>query len=110
MPKAAVIIGAAAGVGRATAWEFARNSCDVALLPYEPSRLEEAAAECRDRGAIVLCPIGPRLPIRATAILLLPSKIRNLRLPGCAVIRILSRQDRHNADGAQHSSDQYAAV
>lgn len=47
MPKVVVITGASAGVGRATAEEFARNGYDVALLAREPARLERAAAELR---------------------------------------------------------------
>ncbi|WP_158930854.1 SDR family oxidoreductase [Acidisphaera sp. S103] len=54
MPKIAVITGAGAGVGRATAVEFARNGCDVALLSRDPARLEEAAAECRGLGVRAL--------------------------------------------------------
>ena len=45
MRKIVVITGAGAGVGRATATEFARNGCDVALLSRDPARLEEAASE-----------------------------------------------------------------
>jgi len=47
MPKIVVITGASAGVGRATAEEFARNGYDVALLAREPARLERAASELR---------------------------------------------------------------
>ena len=54
MPKIAVITGAGAGVGRATALEFARNGCDVALLSRDPDRLEAAAAQCRAHGVRAL--------------------------------------------------------
>ena len=47
MPKVVVITGASAGVGRATAAEFARQGYDVALLAREPGRLEAAAADLR---------------------------------------------------------------
>ena len=47
MPKVVVITGASAGVGRATAAEFARQGYDVALLAREPARLEAAAADLR---------------------------------------------------------------
>ena len=50
MRKVVVITGAGAGVGRATATEFARNGCDVALLSRDPDRLEHAAAELRNFG------------------------------------------------------------
>ena len=50
MPKIAVITGAGAGVGRATAREFARQGFDVALLSRDPARLENAADEVRRHG------------------------------------------------------------
>jgi NAD(P)-dependent dehydrogenase (short-subunit alcohol dehydrogenase family) len=50
MGKIVVITGAGAGIGRATATEFARNGCDVALLSRDPDRLEHAAAELRRFG------------------------------------------------------------
>ena len=50
MSKIVVITGAGAGVGRATATEFARNGCDVALLSRDPERLEHATAELRRFG------------------------------------------------------------
>ena len=54
MGKIVVITGAGAGVGRATATEFARNGCDVALLSRDPERLEHAAAELRRYGVRAL--------------------------------------------------------
>ncbi|MDR5752887.1 MULTISPECIES: SDR family oxidoreductase [unclassified Caballeronia] len=44
MAKIAVVTGGGAGVGRATAEEFARHGYDVALLSREPERLKHAAA------------------------------------------------------------------
>ncbi len=54
MGKIVVITGAGAGVGRATATEFARNGCDVALLSRDPDRLEHAASELRRFGVRAL--------------------------------------------------------
>ena len=54
MGKIVVITGAGAGVGRATATEFARNGCDVALLSRDPDRLERAASELRGFGVRAL--------------------------------------------------------
>ena len=49
-----VITGASAGVGRATAREFAAHGCDVALIARNRERLEAAARECRARGVRAL--------------------------------------------------------
>ncbi|MGI4747465.1 MAG: SDR family oxidoreductase [Janthinobacterium lividum] len=50
MPMIAVITGAGAGVGRATAEEFARQGYDVALLSRDKDRLERAAVQLRAHG------------------------------------------------------------
>jgi short-subunit dehydrogenase len=50
MTHLAVITGAGAGVGRATAIEFARHGCNVVLLARNAARLESAARECRAHG------------------------------------------------------------
>ena len=49
MTNIVVITGAGAGVGRATAEEFARNGWSVALLSRDADRLDRAATELRDR-------------------------------------------------------------
>jgi NAD(P)-dependent dehydrogenase (short-subunit alcohol dehydrogenase family) len=54
MPKVAVVTGAGAGVGRATAEEFARRGYDVALLSRDSGRLEAAAEEARRFGVRAL--------------------------------------------------------
>jgi NAD(P)-dependent dehydrogenase (short-subunit alcohol dehydrogenase family) len=49
-----VVTGASAGVGRATALEFARRGHDVAILARNQQRLEAAAAEVRREGVKAL--------------------------------------------------------
>jgi len=50
----AVVTGASAGVGRATAREFAARGCDVAIVARNATRLEAAADELRERGVRAL--------------------------------------------------------
>ena len=50
MAKVVVITGASAGVGRATAIEFARHGCDVGIIARDQQRLDEAAEELRRLG------------------------------------------------------------
>ena len=52
--KIAVITGAGAGVGRATAEEFARHGYDLALLSRDSKRLERAAQALAHHGVHVL--------------------------------------------------------
>jgi short-subunit dehydrogenase len=52
MPRIVAITGARAGVGRATAQEFARRGWDVGLIARNQERLAEAASELRTRCAV----------------------------------------------------------
>jgi len=54
LAQVVVITGASAGVGRATAIEFARNGYDVALLARDQERLDRAAEEVRRFGVRAL--------------------------------------------------------
>ncbi|HEX2943130.1 MAG TPA: SDR family oxidoreductase [Rhodopila sp.] len=54
MAKVVVITGAGAGVGRATAREFAQHGCDIGLIGRDPERLEKAAEEMRQLGVRAL--------------------------------------------------------
>lgn len=54
MAEIAVVTGAGAGVGRATACEFARQGYDVALISRDRERLETAATEVRALGVRAL--------------------------------------------------------
>lgn len=55
-PQVVVITGAGAGVGRATAREFARSGCCIGLIARDRGRLEQAAAEVRGLGGqAVVC-------------------------------------------------------
>ncbi|MDQ2804928.1 MAG: SDR family oxidoreductase [Pseudomonadota bacterium] len=50
MARIVVVTGAGAGVGRATAREFAHHGCDVGLISRDPERLNAAAQELREMG------------------------------------------------------------
>ena len=54
MTEVAVITGASAGIGRATAREFARRGCDIALLARGHDGLEAAAREIEELGGKAL--------------------------------------------------------
>lgn len=55
-PEVVVITGATAGIGRATAREFAREGAHIALLARDKQRLDETRREVEDLGgkAIVI--------------------------------------------------------
>lgn len=53
-PQTVVITGATAGLGRATALEFARHGADVALLARDVDALQQTAQEVRAAGVRVL--------------------------------------------------------
>jgi short-subunit dehydrogenase len=50
MTSVVVIMGASAGVGRATAWEFAQAGAAVGLIARDRARLETAQREVQERG------------------------------------------------------------
>ncbi|MGE5546909.1 MAG: SDR family oxidoreductase [Solirubrobacterales bacterium] len=52
--KVVVITGASSGIGRASAWAFARAGCRLALAGRNEAALEQCARECRDLGADAL--------------------------------------------------------
>ncbi|MDR5784993.1 SDR family oxidoreductase [Caballeronia sp. LP003] len=58
MKKVVVVTGAGAGVGRASAEEFARHGFDVALLSRDAGRLERAAKELRNAYGVRALPIS----------------------------------------------------
>src|ERR1700742_3146379 len=53
-PRTVAITGATAGVGRATALEFARHGADVALLARDVDALHDTAQEIRALGVRVM--------------------------------------------------------
>lgn len=52
--KVVVITGASAGVGRATAWEFAKQGAKIALFAREPIKLDATAKEVEQYGGKAL--------------------------------------------------------
>ena len=58
MGRIAVITGGGAGVGRATAEEFARRGYDIALLSRDKERLDKAAGHLRARYGVRAFPIA----------------------------------------------------
>jgi len=54
VPQVVIITGASAGVGRATAWAFARQGASIGLIARGRDGLEAAAREVRDLGGRAL--------------------------------------------------------
>jgi NAD(P)-dependent dehydrogenase (short-subunit alcohol dehydrogenase family) len=52
--KAVVVTGGATGIGLATAQEFLREGCQVAICGRSPDKLDKAVAECRALGFDVM--------------------------------------------------------
>jgi NAD(P)-dependent dehydrogenase (short-subunit alcohol dehydrogenase family) len=52
--RVAVVTGASSGIGRATALRLAQDGAAVALVALPGEALEDAAGQCRDRGATAL--------------------------------------------------------
>lgn len=50
VPKVVAITGASAGVGRATALEFARRGCDVGVIARDQARLDQVVQELSEYG------------------------------------------------------------
>ncbi len=48
--KVVVITGASGGVGRATAWEFAKQGAKISLLARSEAQLEATKKEVEDKG------------------------------------------------------------
>ena len=55
----AVITGASAGVGRATARQFAARGYDVAIVARNEARLLAAAADCAEAGVVAQATAAP---------------------------------------------------
>jgi NAD(P)-dependent dehydrogenase (short-subunit alcohol dehydrogenase family) len=55
MRKIVIVTGGGAGVGRATAEEFARHGCDVGVIGRDLPRLEAAVSQLQRRGARACC-------------------------------------------------------
>ncbi len=53
--KVIVITGASGGIGRATAWEFAKGGAKIVLLAREPQQLEATKKEVEQYGGEALC-------------------------------------------------------
>jgi hypothetical protein len=68
--KTAVITGGGTGIGKTIALDFARHGAQVALLSRNMERLEEAAAEIRERGgkaAAFACDVSDPAQVKAAA-------------------------------------------
>ena len=68
--KVVVITGASGGVGRATAWEFAKHGAKIALLARSPEQLEGTKKEVEEYGGTglpVLCDVADAQQVEQAA-------------------------------------------
>lgn len=68
--KVVVITGASGGIGRATAWEFARQGAKIALLARGIEQLEATKKEVESyggKGLIILCDVADAQAVEAAA-------------------------------------------
>lgn len=56
--KAAIITGASSGVGRETAYELAKEGCNLVITARREERLKEVAAKCEALGVKVVYTLG----------------------------------------------------
>jgi short-subunit dehydrogenase len=70
MANTVVITGASSGIGRATAYEFARRGASLVLASRRPDALEDVVAECERRGGeaiAVVTDVSERKQVTALA-------------------------------------------
>src|SRR5688500_3523027 len=68
--KVVVITGASGGIGRATAWEFAKQGARIALLARGVAQLEATKKEVESyggQGLIIVCDVADAQAVEAAA-------------------------------------------